>query len=67
MCELCSNNKDELEKARKEHLRFAEKLEKAALINRQLAAGVLKPHSKEFINETGIFKSIIRTLVQDYV
>ena len=67
MCELCSNDNDEREQARAEHLRFAERLDALARDYRALGLGRVLPHS----DRAGLIairaKNVIRHLVSEWV
>ena len=65
MCDLCSTNKDELDRAKKEQIRAAERLEEIARHFRRLAIGIIKPHLGEKI--TPKVHAAIRDLVENWM
>ncbi len=67
MCQLCSNNEDEVRRER-EHLKYLViQLERVTKYYRGLASGSIKPHQKRGKTINPVAKTVIRLLVEDWV
>ena len=67
MCELCSADKNTREIAEGVHLMVARNLERLAEGYRRLASHEINPHSEATKGVGDLAKSVIRTLVDDWV
>lgn len=64
MCMLCG---DTFEQGKKEALLLADDLERLAAHQRNLAYGRTKPHGEDAAKGALLAKSIVRTLVAEYI
>lgn len=66
MCNLCSNDEQEREAARKTALFHAEQMEALAAAYRHMAHGKLNPHSDEAKKVGAVARSLVRELVAEW-
>lgn len=67
MCDLCSYDSAEREKARKSHMYIAERLQELSRRYSGLATGSIKPHGDEAKTVGYIARSLIVELVNSWV
>jgi hypothetical protein len=67
MCNLCSNDQQEREKAQKHAMYISERLTHAARFYEDMAHGLEKGHSDRAKNFTHTATMLIRALVEDWV
>ena len=67
MCDLCSADKKEQQQARDWHLMYADRFEELATFYRQMARGILKPHSDDTKKVGLLARLIVRELVDTWI